>query len=159
LVDLNAERLQLAENCRPVDMTLECLSGNVFDWPWEVGRFAAVLITFTLLEIEDIDRLCGLISEHTTEGALLAVTMPDAWIDVLEYAAEEPDVVRQYVEGPVEIPKLDKFTGEQYPFRATRIEDLIGRILKAGFALIAMEHGRVETQGAFVLAFRRRAWS
>jgi hypothetical protein len=32
---------------------------------------------------------------------------------------------------------------------------LIGRILGAGFALIAMEHGRVEAQSAFVLAFRR----
>ena len=159
LADLNADRLQLAETCRPADMALECLPGNVFDWPWEVGRFAAVLITFTLLEIEDVNRLCGLISDHTTEGALLAVTMPDAWIDVLEYAGEEPGVIKRYVEGPVEIPKQDKFTGEQYPFRATRIEDLIGRILGAGFALIALEHGRVETQSAFVLAFRRRAWS
>jgi len=138
-------------------MRLECLVGNVFDWPWEVGRFEAVLITFTLLEIEDVDRLCALISEHTTEGALLAVTMPDAWVDVLEYAATEPSIIPRYVEGPIEIPKLDKFTGESYPFRATRIEDLIGRIVKAGFDLIDLEHNRNVAQSAFVLAFRRRS--
>ena len=83
--------------------------------------------------------------------------MPDAWIDVLEHAATDPEIVRKYVEGPVEIPKLDKFTGEQYPFRATRIEDLLGRILNAGFNLIQLEHGRVAGQSAFVLAFERRA--
>lgn len=155
LVDLNSERLELAMGYRPAEMALECLAGNVFDWPWEVGRFDAVLITFTLLEIEDVDRLCRLISEHTSEGALLAVTMPDAWVDVLEHAENDSSVVRRYVEGPVEIPKLDKFTGEQYPFRATRIEDLLGHVLKAGFSLVELEHGRATGQSAFVLAFRR----
>jgi SAM-dependent methyltransferase len=159
LIDLNSERLQLAERCRPPEMALECLVGNVFDWPWEVGRFDAVLITFTLLEIEDIDRLCNLISEHTDEGALLAVTMPDAWIDVLEHAVEDAGIVRRYVEGPVEIPKLDKFTGERYPFKATRIEDLLARVLKTGFSLVELEHGRIGAQSAFVFAFRRQAMS
>lgn len=157
LIDLNEERLRLAESHCPGQMKLECLAGNVFDWPWEVGRFDGVLITFTLLEIQDVDRLCGLISQHTIDGALLVVTMPDAWIDVLEHARSEPEIVREYVDGPVEIPKLDKFTGERYPFRATRIEDLLSRILKSGFNLIQLEHGRVASQSAFVLAFKRRA--
>src|SRR5687768_813050 len=39
LIDLKPERLQLAESYRPAEMALECLAGNVFDWPWEVGRF------------------------------------------------------------------------------------------------------------------------
>jgi SAM-dependent methyltransferase len=157
LIDLNEERLRLAKTHCPDEMKLECLTGNVFDWPWEVGRFDAVLITFTLLEIQDVDRLCGLISQHTIKGALLAVTMPDAWIDVLEHVVADPDIVRKYVEGPVEIPKLDKFTGERYPFRATRIEDLLGRILTAGFELIRLDHGRIASQSAFVLAFKRTA--
>ena len=83
LLDLSSERLELARGLRPERMKLECLTGDVFDWPWEVGRFDAVLITFTLLEIEDVDRLCRLISEHMEDGGLLAVTMPDAWTDVL----------------------------------------------------------------------------
>lgn len=157
LIDLNDERLSLAKAQCPDKMKLECLTGNVFDWPWEVGRFEAVLITFTLLEIRDVNRLCELISQHTARGALLAVTMPDAWIDVLEHASSDPEVVRKYVDGAVEIPKIDKFTGEQYPFRATRIEDLMSRILKAGFDLFQFDHCRVEQQSAFVLAFRRRA--
>lgn len=155
LVDLNRERPDLAERCRPADMVLERLVGNVFDWPWEVGRFEAVLITFTLLEIADINRLCGLISKHMPEGALLAVTMPDAWVDVVEHSSRDPDVVRRYVDGPVEIPKVDKFTGERYPFRTTRMEDLLGRVLKAGFSLTDLEHGRLGPQSAFVLGFRR----
>ena len=157
LIDVNPDRLELAQRYCPDEMKLECLAGNVFDWPWEVGRFDAVLITFTLLEIQDVNRLCGLVSEHTIEGALLAVTMPDAWIDVLDYAGADPEIVRKYVQGPVEIPKLDKFTGERYPFRASRIEDLLARILSAGFNLIRLEHGRVASQSAFVLAFKRRA--
>jgi SAM-dependent methyltransferase len=156
LIDLNEGRLELAQSHCPDEMKLECFTGNVFDWPWEVGRFDAVLITFTLLEIPDVDRLCGLISQHTTGGALLAVTMPDAWIDVLEHSSTDPEIVRKYVEGPVEIPKVDKFTGERYPFRAARVEDLIGRILNAGFNLIQLEHGRLAGQSAFVLAFERR---
>jgi SAM-dependent methyltransferase len=157
LIDLSEDRLQLARTLCSQDSKLECLRGNVFDWPWEVGRFDAVLITFTLLEIQDVDKLCGLISHHTTNGSLLAVTMPDAWIDVLEHAGADPEIVRKYVEGPVEIPKLDKFTGQRYPFRATRIEDLLSRILKAGFTLKRLEHGRVGNQSAFVLAFYRAA--
>lgn len=156
LIDLNEERLALAQAHCPNKMKLECLTGNVFDWPWEVGRFDVVLITFTLLEIHDVDRLCGLISQHTTDGALLAVTMPDAWIDVLEHAQSDPAIVRKYVEGPVEIPKLDKFTGQRYPFRASRIEDLLSRILNAGFNLMRLEHGRIASQSAFVLGFTRR---
>ena len=156
LVDLAEERLKLAEANSSNQMKLECLTGNVFEWPWEVGRFEAVLITFTLLEIEDVDRLCGLISEHTTDGALLAVTMPDAWVDVLEHADSDPEIIKKYVEGPVEIPKLDKFTGEEYPFRATRIEDLLSRILKGGFNLVQLDHGRIANHSAFVLGFRRQ---
>jgi SAM-dependent methyltransferase len=156
LIDLSQERLDLAQERCPDEMKLECLAGNVFDWPWEVGRFDAVLITFTLLEIQDVNRLCGLISRHTIEGALLAVTMPDAWVDVLEHARACPEIVRKYVEGPVEIPKLDKFTGESYPFRASRVEDLLARILRAGFNLTHLEHGRVTKQSAFVMAFKRQ---
>jgi len=155
LIDLNEDRLSLARSYCPDEMKLECLTGNVFDWPWEVARFEAVLITFTLLEIDDVDRLCGLISQHTTDGALLAVTMPDAWIDVLEYSVKEPEIVRKYVHGAVDIPKVDKFTGQRYRFRASRIEDLLGRILKAGFNLIQLDHGHIANQSAFVLGFRR----
>src|SRR5688500_15971391 len=35
LSDLKADRLQLAQANQPADMKLECVAGNVFDWPWE----------------------------------------------------------------------------------------------------------------------------
>lgn len=156
LVDLNRERLELAKSNRLATAPLECVNINILDWPWEIGRFDAVFATFTLLEIEEIDQLCSLISEHATAGMLLVVTMPDAWIDVLQHAGANPEIVGRYVDGSVEIPKVDKFTGREYPFKAIRIENLIGRILKVGFDLFECEHGRVGDQSAFILAFRRR---
>lgn len=156
LVDLKEERLALAVAHKPATMNLEAVAGNVFDWPLGGRRFDAVVITFTLLEIEDIDRLCTLLASHMDEGAVLSLAMPDAWVDVLEYARTEPGVVQRYVAGAVAIPKRDKFTGEEYPFRAARMEDLLSRVLAAGFDLFELQHGRVERASAFVLALRRR---
>lgn len=157
LVDLNAERLALAEAHRPLAMALETVAGNVFDWPLGDRRFEAVVITFTLLEIEDVDRLCTLLASHMNEGAVLSLAMPDAWVDVLEYSRTEPEIVQRYVAGAVAIPKRDKFTGEEYPFRAARMEDLLNRVLGAGFDLFELNHGRIDGASAFVLALRRRA--
>lgn len=157
LVDVNSERLALAQAHRPLTMALEAVTGNVFDWPLGDRRFEAVIITFTLLEIEDIDRLCTLLASHMNEGAVLSLAMPDAWIDVLEYSRMEPAIVQRYVAGAVALPKRDKFTGEEYPFRAARIEDLLSRVLRAGFDLFELNHGRVGAASAFVLALRRRA--
>ncbi|HEX8224258.1 MAG TPA: class I SAM-dependent methyltransferase [Allosphingosinicella sp.] len=157
LVDVNAERLALAQTHRPPTMALEAVVGNVFDWPLGDRRFDAVVITFTLLEIEDIDRLCTLLALHMDEGAILSLAMPDAWVDVLEYSQVEPAIVQRYVVGPVAISKRDKFTGEEYPFRAARIEDLLSRVLGAGFDLFELNHGRVGDASAFVLTLRRRA--
>jgi SAM-dependent methyltransferase len=155
LIDLNEQRLALASALKPSTMTLEAVVGNVFDWPFGARRFGAIVITFTLLEIEDIDRLCTLLASHMDEGAVLSLAMPDAWVDVLEYSYTEPAIIEGYVGGPVVIPKRDKFTGEEYPFRASRIEDLINRVLRAGFDLFELQHGKVENRSAFVLAFRR----
>ena len=157
LLDLNELRLALALAHSPPTMKLETVAGNVVDWPLGDRRFGAVLITFTLLEIEDIDRLCTLLASHLNEGAVLSLAMPDAWLDVLEYAATDPTVSDRYARGPVVIPKCDKFTGEEYPFRAARIEDLMSRVLRAGFDLFQLDHGWVEGRSAFVVAFRRRA--
>jgi hypothetical protein len=158
LVDVNEERLALAKAHRPLTMTLETVAGNVFDWPLGGRRFEAVVITFTLLEIEDIDRLCTLLASQMDEGAILSLAMPDAWIDVLEYSRMEPAIIQQYVAGAVAIPKRDKFTGEEYPFRAARMEDLLSRVLAAGFDLFELNHGKVGGASAFVLALRRRAF-
>jgi SAM-dependent methyltransferase len=156
LVDANVDRLALAEAHRPLAMALEAVPGNIFDWPLGERRFEAVIITFTLLEIEDIDRLCTLLASHMDEGAVLTLAMPDAWVDVLEYSQTEPEIVQRYVVGAVAIPKRDKFTGEVYPFRAARMEDLLSRVLGAGFDLFELNHGRVGEASAFVLALRRR---
>lgn len=157
LIDQNLERLRLAETLCPERMEVECLAANVFDWPWEVGTFDAVLVTFTLLEIEDVDRLCRLIAEHMENAGTLLITMPDAWADVLDYAAEDPEIMRKYVQGSVDIPKLDKFTAQIYPFRTTRIEKLICHVLETGYVMTKLEHGGTASQSAFVLAFERRA--
>lgn len=158
LLDLNKERLSLASEHSPSDMAIELIHGDVFSAPLGARAFDAVLITFTLLEIDDIDRLCKLLATHMSPGAVLALAVPDAWVDVLEYANIDPCIIERYTAGPITIPKRDKFTGEEYPFRAVRIEDLLGRVLKAGFDLFDLSHGRAGTASAFVLAFRRRAY-
>jgi hypothetical protein len=137
-------------------MKLECLVGNVFDWPWEVGRFDAVLITFTLLEFAEADRLYALISKQTTDGGLLVVTMPDTWPDVLGYSEADPEIIQKYRSGPVDLPKVDRFTGNSYPFRATRTEHILESLLSYDFVLIGLKQGHVADRTAVVLTLERR---
>ena len=98
LLDRNEERLRLATAHRRPDMALEVVAGNVFCWPLGERRFDAVIITFTLLEIDDIERLCTLLASHMEERAVLALAMPDAWVDVLEYSKKDPGIVERYME-------------------------------------------------------------
>jgi SAM-dependent methyltransferase len=156
LIDLSQSRLKLAQTLKPETMVLNPVVGNVFDWPLPGNRFDAVLISFTLLEINDVDRLLSLISGKTGGGALLVIVLPDSWVDILERARVDPSVVQRYIAGSVEIPKLDKFTNREYPFHALRSESVIATALRNGFDLFDLEHGMVGAASAFVLAFRRR---
>lgn len=155
LIDLNSSRLDLAVTLKSEAMVLNSVVGNIFDWPVPNERFDAFLISFTLLEINDIGRLLSLIASIAEREALLIIVLPDSWLDILERSRIDPSVIPRYVTGSVEIPKLDKFTNQEYPFCAVRSETVIRTALKNGFNLFALEHGVIGTASAFVLGFRR----
>lgn len=157
IVDNNAERLTLAEALQPPGMILSAVVDDIMQPRHVVGPFGAVLTTFTILELPDTALFARIVSGFTAPDAPLIVVIPDAWHDVLTYSAAQPDIVAQYLAGPISIPKVDKFTGSEYPFHVVRTERLIGTIMNAGFQLCEISQCPSDIGGAFLMVFKRTA--
>jgi ubiquinone/menaquinone biosynthesis C-methylase UbiE len=155
LVDVNRSRLDVAIARCSQDMRYNAIVSDIFTCKFD-RAFDAVLATFTLLEIDDTERLIALFSGIVRSQGILVITLPDAWHDVLETEPEHDARVREYLQGRTSISKIDKFTGEAYPFRAVRIEQLISNILAAGFELFSLV-SRAGDQSVYILSFRRLA--
>ena len=153
ILDADADRIALAEKRKPSSMNQESLVCDVMTLPPTKGPYDAALVAFTLLEVTDIECCVRRVRQAMNEHATLVVVLPDAWGDVLRHTTE---VVSNFVVGPVNIPKVDKFTGQSYPFRAVRIEETIGAILRCGFQLFELTRSAIGG-GTFLLAFRRIA--
>lgn len=156
LIDLCRERLLLATELCPRDMTMEVIVGDIFALPIEPRSFDAVLLSFTLLEIRDVERLLETFTARLVEGGLLLVVLPDAWADVLRHSRSDPAVIERFLSTSVDVPKVDKFTETQYPFHAMRTESLIEAATEKGFDLFSLRHGIVGPAAAYVLGFRQR---
>ncbi len=117
--------------------------------------FDAVLLTFTLLEFNEHEVVLQNAADQVAPGGLLILALPDVWRDALQ-CAHHGGTAEALLEGSVEIPKVDKFTGKAYPFHAHRPEKVIATILQRGFHLERLERGGPIGE-AFLLTFRRRA--
>lgn len=154
LLDANAQRLQLAVDLAPANMLLETRPANIFTAQFSVP-FDVIIATFTLLEITELDRLIGMMPALVRPGGLLLIGQPDAWVDVVDASEQDLASARAFLVGAVDLRKIDKFTGEPYPFRAVRIEHLISVILASGFELVELNEWESGAKGVYVLAFRR----
>lgn len=155
LIDLNRSRLALAERLKGSTMQMATIAADVLEHRFNTP-FDAVLITFTMLEIVDADRLIDRLPTIVGEEGLLLLSIPDTWRDVLSYSVDEPGAVTAFLAGTASVPKIDKFTGDSYPFRAMRIEYLISQVLTAGFELFELAESNSNDTGTYILAFRRR---
>jgi SAM-dependent methyltransferase len=154
LIDLNSSRLALAEQLVGPAMQAVTVVADILSYQC-AARFDAVLTTFTMLEIADADRFVQALPALLNEDGLFIVSLPDAWPDVLAHGASDANVVQAFLSGSVALPKVDKFTGDSYPFQATRTETLISRVLAEGFSLFELIESQRD-RGTYLLAFHRR---
>lgn len=155
LLDKDVFRLAVAERLRGPAMQSVTVAADIFEHRFRTP-FSAALATFTLLEIEDSDRLIGLLPQLVSGGGLLLLSLPDAWRDVLRHSSRDPTSVNEFLLGRTSVPKIDKFTQEAYPFQAVRLEHLISKVLASGFRLFELVEGDGDQAGVYILAFQRR---
>jgi SAM-dependent methyltransferase len=154
LVDTDPERVALAKAYFADTMVQEVLENDVMSLP-DTPRYDAVLVTFTLLEVQDVAGCVAKLRRLMTAFSILSVVLPDAWIDVIAAGREDPSVIEKFLGERVSIPKNDKFTGKPYPFEAVRNEALIDIVLRAGFVLVEIAKSSPPSPGIFMLTFRR----
>ena len=156
MVDTCADRIALAGALKPTLMIQEIIEGDVLGLPSTGQRYEAVLVTFTLLEIPDVEACVTKLWSLMATNGILVVALPDAWSDVLAASADHPDLIQQFLTERVSLPKHDKFTGKPYPFDAIRLESMIDLVLRAGFSLEEIKRSESSLAGVFILSFRHR---
>lgn len=154
LIDCDPERVAVAKSYSSDLMIQEVLQDDVMSLA-DTPKFAAIMVTFTLLEIADVDKCVAKLRRLMTPSAILSVVLPDAWVDVLKHAPSDPTLISRFITERVAIPKNDKFTGKPYPFEAIRTEFLINLVLETGFVLVEIRNSSTAAAGVFMLTFRR----
>lgn len=156
LLDVDGQRLAIAEHRKPANMRLSLINGSMADAIGPGRLFQAVLVTFTLLETPDAAAMITSAASALARNGLLIIAVPDVWKDVVIAAQQQPRLLEEFLSGSVELPKTDKFTGEPYPFYALRIESLLATALAQLCVLECFECGG-EDQEIILLVFRKQA--
>lgn len=154
LIDINEERLRLARLLKPLEMQLEAYNADINALAATGEQHQAVMLTFTLLESDDCEGMIASAAALTATGGLLIVAVPDVWRDIVDPAQEFATLGGQFIKGYVQLSKIDKFTGDPYPFNAMRTETLISSVLKRSFALEQLEQGGPNGE-VYLLIFRK----
>ena len=152
LLDNDAIRLSYGIERAPSGMRITHRSVNLLDNEVELGKYEAVISTFTLLEMEDHEAAIDAISGCLETGTVI-IALPDVWSDALNSSSPEA-AARTLVRGNLTITKTDKFTGEPYPFHAVRIETIVASFLRRGFMLQVLR-SNPPTNDVFLLVFQR----
>lgn len=154
LVDINEERLRLARLLKPLEMQMMAYNADITALAVTDEKHQAVMLTFTLLESDDCEGMIASAAALTATGGLLMIAVPDVWRDILDPAQEFEPLGGQFIKGYVQLSKIDKFTGDPYPFNAIRTETLISSVLKRSFALEQLEQGGPDGE-VYLLIFRK----
>ncbi len=154
LIDINEDRLRLARVLKPVEMQLNACNADINVLAATSEQHQAVMLTFTLLESDNCEGMIDSAAALTAPGGLLIIAVPDVWRDIVDPAQELASVAGQFIKGLVQLSKIDKFTGDPYPFNAVRTETLISSVLKRSFALEQLEQGGPNGE-VYLLVFRK----
>ena len=155
-VDQSKHRLQVARDLQSPSMNLRLVNQDISELTLVGEQFELILLTFTLLEISDLDNVAKRTDDLIKEFGVIIIAMPDVWHDIIEVYEREPRTRNTLKDDGIRLPKIDKFTGKAYPFHARRTEHILGPFLRQGFILEAIEQGGPE-QGLFLLILRK--WS
>jgi ubiquinone/menaquinone biosynthesis C-methylase UbiE len=153
LLDQNQARLNVAMAEKQTSMAAEIICVDVDSFQ-PAKPYGAVFLTFTLLEFDHHAGVLAHLAALTGDEGIFVIALPDVWRDVLEFDKQDPKTAAKFLQGSVTLSKVDKFTGLAYPFHAHRIEQVIARILRLGFALELLEQGGARGE-AFLLVFRK----
>jgi ubiquinone/menaquinone biosynthesis C-methylase UbiE len=153
LLDINSARLQLCDEIRPHKMRHQTVCSDILKFEPE-SLFDAALLTFTMIEIADAEGTLAAVSRVLRMGGALLIALPDSWEDAIQLLPNDI-AVKKLLDGRVEIPKTDKFTGAVYPFYALRIERAIQICLAAGFVLSDLIRSVGYSPTAYLLQFVR----
>jgi len=158
LLDRDPAAIEYAKAKLPSGMKVRFANAPLETWD-SSERFGAALLTFTLLEVQDQERTLKQIASRVGPNGHLLLALPDCLEDVIAEAESESslEILHEFVQADVELPKVDKFTGEPYPFRARRSTRVISDTLAAGFALIDLIRDASISEGTFLMNFRRHA--
>lgn len=156
LFDHCAPYLKFALEHLPKGMLAKAIQGDFLDLPVSFGQYEALLLSFTLLEVSDIDRAVNAISANCKNDGVVIIVLPDAWNDVLAASHDDPDIAKLFLANTVEIQKIDKFTGTKYPFNARRLELWVHKIMLSGFTLDRFEIGNFDNGNTYIMVFQKQ---
>jgi hypothetical protein len=111
---------------------------------------------FTFLEVLWSEQVLQKIHTLSSASNYLVVVLPDAWRDVLSASIEHPSSAIDFLDGQVEIQKVDKFTKSSYPFKAQRLELLLKGLTHGGFSLLQFDECKSDSGAVHILTFKRR---
>lgn len=155
LVDLSFERIRLCISLTINRPNLNCEQADFLNMPLLASKFDAVLLVFTLLEMQLSSTLSQRINMLLKLGGHVVVTIPDTLQDVLKASQESPSVWQDYINGQCSLPKTDKFTDTMYPFNAHRFDDVVELFIANGFLLIGLERAAFDGKVTYLIKFRK----
>jgi SAM-dependent methyltransferase len=156
LLDCDAGAVAFARASIPAGMSARLINQRLQDFA-SGEKFAAALLTFTLLELGDRTGIFEAIGSQLREGGHLVIALPDCLQDVIAEvrSGAQLDLLDEFVRADVQIPKIDKFTAEPYPFFAVRLTRVIAEVIEANFTLIELMRHDFEEGGVFLMYFQR----
>lgn len=155
-LDHSDERLKLAQALKRPDMNLRLILSSIDTDMCKFAPIDLVSIIFTLLELPDPFFVISSISVMLRPGSILVIVVPDVWRDAFQMNGQTSGSANALLEGGIDLAKIDKFTGQPYPFHARRIEHLIASVLDRSFALEALKQGGKSGE-VFLMVFRKLA--
>jgi len=158
LVDRDRERLNYAMANKLDSMVMDTVCGDIGKEGLIDRCFGAVLVSFSLLELGTsksvIEKLCLLCS---SEGSLILI-VPDVWQDVFAQSVADGsiEIVSRFIDSPVSLEKVDRFTSKKYPFLADRFERIIICVMQHGFTLEVFAEHYLNSKRVYGLIFKKQ---
>ena len=156
VIDVLPARISLAVKMKPIQMQMEGLVLG-FDKITKVkAKYDAILLIFTLLEIEKLKVFFSTVQEVLSKDGIVCISMPNSLEDVHSAASSDATVFQSYMKDCCMLNKTDKFTGKTYPFYAHRFEYIVNGMIIAGFDMVNMSISRIENRESHFLVFQMK---
>jgi SAM-dependent methyltransferase len=155
LVDTNSDRLSFGRQLAGDIYHLEITHGDFMSEEVCLGPADLALLIFTLLEVSFDQEAAKRIGSLVSENGHLAVVLPDVLQDLIAIE-DSHDALNRYILGATELDKVDPFTGQSYPFRATRTELIIEAMNNVGFLLQQLSLLQNDLDRIYLMIFKKR---